>query len=335
METVSAGRPLVELITLAYRANQPVLLHGQHGIGKSELLAQAADRLAIGFIVRDLSLMEPPDLSGIPRILDGRTHYAAPSFLPTEGRGLLVIEELNRCPRYMQAPTLQLLTARRLNDYVLPEGWLPCAAINDASDGYQTDELDAALLSRFLQVRVVPDVGEWIGWAIENGIHEKIIEFVSDSPDVFSITASNPRAWSYASKILSTWEDSGGDEKLLAAALAGVLDDRWAQAFIIAYRRVRRPLQPQQIIECYPAHQASVRRWAGEGRLDVIRATIDLLKRFIQPQPVYDSVIGSSAQQTNIEKFIRDLPADLREEFAEWLVERGFVKLAGSARCGR
>ena len=135
------------------------------GVGKSSLFEDAAKRLGIGLIVRDLSLMEPVDLIGIPKVgPDGRTIYAPPAFLPTEGEGLFVLEELNRAPRYVQVPALQLLTARRLNDFVFPAKWLPCAAINDG-DEYQVDLLDPALLSRFLKARIEPDVVEWIAWA--------------------------------------------------------------------------------------------------------------------------------------------------------------------------
>ena len=63
---VKAGPDVIDVLSLAHRSNQPVLLEGPHGIGKSELIEQAADALKIGFIVRDLSLMEPPDLIGLP-----------------------------------------------------------------------------------------------------------------------------------------------------------------------------------------------------------------------------------------------------------------------------
>jgi len=126
MRTVTAGSRVVRLIQWAYKADQPVLLIGKHGVGKSTLLDQAARVLQVRCVVRDLSMMEPTDLAGIPSIGDdGRTRYAPPSFLPADGCGLLVFEELNRCPPYMQAPCLQLLTCRFLNDYQLPPGWLP------------------------------------------------------------------------------------------------------------------------------------------------------------------------------------------------------------------
>src|SRR5947209_6926964 len=92
MHEIRAGMPLVDLLSLAYQADQPVLLHGRHGVGKSALVKQAAQQLNVQFIVRDLSLMEPPDLVGIPRVSDtGRTVYAAPSFLPGDGKGILML----------------------------------------------------------------------------------------------------------------------------------------------------------------------------------------------------------------------------------------------------
>ena len=126
------GPALIELLTLAHQANVPAILIGPHGIGKSEIAAAAAAAMGIDFITRDLSLMEPPDLVGLPQIKDGATSFLPPDFLPREaGRGgLLLIEEINRAPRYMQSSCLELLTSRRLNSYSLPKNWLPIACIN-------------------------------------------------------------------------------------------------------------------------------------------------------------------------------------------------------------
>ena len=93
-------------------ADQPLLLWGRHGIGKSELLEQAAKELCIKYISQDLSLMEPTDLTGLPKMDGATTKYLPPNFLPTSGNGLLVFEELNRCDRFVRTPCLQLLTAR-------------------------------------------------------------------------------------------------------------------------------------------------------------------------------------------------------------------------------
>ena len=130
MLKLKAGLDVIQAIALAYRAGMAVLLVGRHGVGKSELIKQAALELGISYLVLDLSLMEPPDLTGLPFLREGRTFYAPPASFPTDGTGLLAFEELNRCQQYMMAPCLQLLTERRLNAYELPPGWQPLGSVN-------------------------------------------------------------------------------------------------------------------------------------------------------------------------------------------------------------
>lgn len=47
---------------------------------------------------------------------------------------------------------MQLLTARRLYQDEMPEGWVPCAAINPESGEYQVTLLDPALGPRFMNL---------------------------------------------------------------------------------------------------------------------------------------------------------------------------------------
>lgn len=325
MMTIPAGRPAIELIKLARQADQPILFGGQRGVGKSSLFELAAQEEDIGLIVCDLSLMEPVDLVGIPSVNGGRTVYAPPAFLPTEGEGLICFEELNRCPRYMQVPCLQLLTARRLNQYSLPKGWLPCAAIN-MGDEYQVDELDPAILSRFLKVQLEPDVEEWCKWARGPGdIHQGVIEFVTQTPGVFADAESNPRAWAYASRLLRQWESLPGDQDQLAIALAGVLNERWAVAFLqFSDVGTAKPVLPAQVMEGYSKYRSVVRRWLQAGRLDLVVATADLLKHHLQRQGDYDAATSNPLTRANIQSFFSDLPGDLKRSIRIWLKDRGF-----------
>src|SRR5262249_34869085 len=131
---------------------------------------------------------EPPDLVGMPKLDGSSTRYLPPAFLPTTGKGLLVFEELNRCPNYMRAPCLQLLTARTLNDYVLPPGWLPCAAINPAGEEYDVQDLDPALLSRFVVLGVRADREEWLAWAEAHNLHDDVVRYVGSDGKIFDDT---------------------------------------------------------------------------------------------------------------------------------------------------
>ena len=111
------------MIAVSHRSRRPILLEGPPGVGKSEIVGRVASDLGIECITIDLSLCEPSDLVGLPRLEGDRTEFVPPATLPRSGEGLLVFEELNRAERFVQGPVLQLLSARRLNSYELPAGW--------------------------------------------------------------------------------------------------------------------------------------------------------------------------------------------------------------------
>lgn len=326
LKTMKAGRPVVKLIGQCVAANQPLLIIGGHGIGKSELFKAAADELGVGYIPRDLSLMEPADLVGIPHVgQHGRTCYAPPSFLPREGRGLLVIEELNRAAQYMLAPCLQLLTERELNDYRLPEGWVPMAAINPQGGAYQVSDLDPALLSRFLQVQVEADPQEWAIWATEKGnVHPKIVEFVQRSSGIFAPEETNPRAWTYASSQLRTWERGPRDVEMLLTALAGLVGETWAIAFYKFLSENHSPLTSDEILERYEDVRITFLQWMDKGQFDLATASLKPLKRFLRHSKNYDAVSQNEAKSQRVRWFVSDLPADLRRDTQKWLQSKGY-----------
>ena len=309
---LKAGNEVLDAMALAYRANQPVLLEGPHGIGKSQLIEQAAAKLGIGFIVRDLSLMEPPDLIGLPTQQSGKTVYSPPNFLPAAGRGMLVFEELNRSERYMMSPCLQLLTARTLNDYALPEGWLPLAAINPAGEGYDTRELDPALLSRFMRVEVVADVPSWLKWAVGNGIHPTVQQYVGMVPNVFEST--NPRSWAYASNILFAHEGAGGDDRrTLVAAFAGLVGEMHAKAFAKIYRGGSGGGVPtaENILRKYPSIRPTLAGWVKTKQTDLLSGVAHGVQVALQNADLCAEISKSKAMARNLGDFIKDLPADL------------------------
>lgn len=323
---VKAGNDVVSTIRLAYTARKPVLLEGRHGVGKSQLIEQAADDLGIDCIVRDLSLMEPPDLIGLPVQDNGRTKYSPPSFLPDSGRGLLVFEELNRSERYMMAPCLQLLTARTLNDYRLPDGWLCVAAINPASEGYEVNSLDAALLSRFIRIQIEPDVKSWTDWAAQCDAHPAVVKFVSATPDIFAAEQSNPRSWAYASDVLKAYEQSGiDDEDLLVTAVSGLVGDSLAIALIQSMLADEEAISPDNILEHYEKYRSAVLHWVRMKRIDVINATIHGVQVRLQNGDVASRVATMATLSRNLDIFIKDVPADLGRKLAQAAKQSGAV----------
>ncbi len=315
MRFLKAGKELIELVKLCYKADQPVLLVGKHGVGKSELLQQATQELKINFICRDLSLMEPPDLVGMPNLSESRTHYFPPAFLPSEGKGLLVFEELNRCPSYIRAPCLQLLTARTLNDYILPKGWLPCAAINPSEESYDVQDLDQALLSRFVQVGVKAGRKEWLEWANEQKLHNKVLSFVSKMPKIFNgqDDKSNPRAWVKIAKTLAVNEDL--HNVIVQTAISGLVGPMWCSSFVQFFNEADLP--PTSVAELISRLSTNddfltlVDEWMTAGRTDLIDSTAYVINLLLQDKEQYFDLIENQQAKLKLNSIISELPPDL------------------------
>ena len=233
MSKLSINR-VPDFIHAAHRADLPFILIGRHGSGKSEVVENTAKKLGIGFEVLDLTLLEPVDLIGLPKIIADKTSYIPPSILPRSGKGLLLLEELNRASEVIRACVLELLTRRRIHEYSLPENWLPCATINPSGKSYMVDALDPALLSRFITVNIKIDKKAWLKWAAENGIDQRIIEFVTASPDAFETkkysdenssetdNGINPRSLEYCSRFIKACQELKIDREILSCGLMGV-----------------------------------------------------------------------------------------------------------------
>jgi len=316
---VKAGKDVTNLIELAYKADKPVLLDGKHGVGKSEIIEQSAKNLGIDCIVRDLSLMEPPELIGLPRHDNGVTRYSPPAFLPTSGKGLLVFEELNRCEKYMMAPCLQLLTARRLNDYVLPRGWLPVAAVNPNDSDYDVNNLDPALLSRFMHIEIVADTRQWIAWAERNSIHASVCRFVRNTPDIFE--SACPRSFKYVSDIMHGYEQDGCDNiDLLTTAISGFIGEASGVSFVQNYLSGEEPLSAEIILsEDYSKHRKAVQAWTKSKRMDLLNASTHNVLVALQDSDIKSKCLQSDKIRISVEDFCRDMPADLAKKIKKAL----------------
>jgi hypothetical protein len=305
------GAAVLAVLDVAYRARRPVLLEGPTGIGKSQITAEFAARAGIEHRVLDLSLLEPPDLVGLPQFRDGRTHYAFPAELPVEGAGVLMLEELNRAEIPVMQPALQLLSARRLHAYELPPGWSCVAAINPEHDDYQVNRLDEALRSRFLQVRVRADRDEWLRWAARHNVFPVVQQVVRAQPAVFETSA--PRSWAYAAEVLSRLTaDELRQRELVLAITRGYLPLAWATA--LAEAMVGLADTPRLDLErCFGADGE---RYFGDLVRDALaRGRTDLAAMFAHS-------LRAAAPRAGFEtahwaKLLASLPGDLRQQVAE------------------
>lgn len=314
---VAVGPRVVELLDLAYRARRPVLLEGPTGIGKSQIVAEFARSAGLSVMVLDLSLLEPPDLIGLPVIEGDRTRYAAPAELPTGGRGVLMLEELNRAEIPVMQPALQLLSARRLHAYELPPGWTCVAAVNPEDGNYQVNRLDPALRSRFLQLSVRADREAWLAWAVRANVHPILARLVRDHEDAFA--QASPRCWAYASDLLHALRpEELKNADLLRLALRGYLPTAWALAAVeaLAAYPATPALDPDVLFA--PAGEAElariVRDFESRKRGDAVVLIASRLRRLLGEDAFAERVRRGDVTLVSLERLLACLPGDLRDQ---------------------
>lgn len=320
---IPVGPRLEAVLELAYRARRPVLLEGPTGIGKSEIVKKLADRLGMAHIVLDLSLLEPPDLVGLPVIENGRTRYALPEILPREGSGILMLEELNRAERYIQQPALQLLSARRLHGYELPPGYACFAAINPESEGYHVTPLDKALRARFLNLPVRAERTSWLAWAQMNGVHPGIIAVAQAHERVLDDVP--PRTWTYVSHLLRALTPREVENVgLLRDSLGGYLPPSWVE-IVVGSRATwasSLPFDVRLLLSEYdrrPDLSDTVRGYAASGQTDRLDEITTRLCRLLEGPEAGVLLAEQRITMIAFEGLLGDMPGDQREKLIESL----------------
>jgi len=334
---VPIGPRAARILEIAYAARRAVLLEGETGIGKSELVASLARDLGIGLVVLDLSLLEPPDLVGLPITRDGRTTYAPPRCMPTDGAGILFIEELNRADRTMQQPALQLLTSRRLHEYELPPGWACFAAINPEDGDYAVTALDPALRARFLQLRVRADRKAWPAWATKRDVHSAVLTLVRAHDRAFYDVA--PRTWVYVSDVLRSVPTSArANVELLGDLLSGYLPVAWVEVLLdyLARQAGEFDVRVLDLLGHYTTDRALrdfVRDALKRGRTDVIDEIVHRLETTLEGPEAGVLAAHGELTRESFDALVADLPGDHRERLQSALDRNATVAvhLGGAA----
>lgn len=220
-EIVSA---LETLITV----KQPAFIWGAPGVGKSQIVAQLAANKGLTLVDIRAVLLDPVDLRGIPRIDDsGKTAWCAPSFLPTEGKGILFLDELNTAPPLVQAACYQLILDRKLGEYEMPEGWTIIAAGNRESDKAVTHRMPSALANRMVHLDFEANLDDWLTWADNNEIVSSLKAFLRFRPKLLHAfdpkkndkAFPSPRSWEFVSTILTANPAPNAKRALITGAV--------------------------------------------------------------------------------------------------------------------
>lgn len=251
IQSVAALKPslMAEALQAMIQARQPAFIWGKPGVGKSQVMAQAAK--ALNRELRDVRavLLDPVDLRGIPHVNgDGRAHWAVPDFLPREGEGVLFLDELNAAPPLVAAACYQLVLDGKLGEYTLPAGWSVMAAGNYETDRAVTTRMPTPLANRFVHLHFEIDLEDWCGWAFDNNVRLEVISFLRFRPVLMhnfdpkqaSKAFASPRSWEFVSRILDSKPGRAVEPALIAGAVGEAASAEF-NGFLRVFRNIPNP----------------------------------------------------------------------------------------------
>ena len=178
--TISAFLSLDELLP----SNVSRLIRGTHGIGKSEIIGQIAERRKMPMIDRRLSQMTEGDIDGLP-VLEGPVTKFKPVdwfVAACNEPHVLFLDELNRATPEVMQSAFQIVLDHELNGYKLHPETIVYAAVNSGSR-YSVNDIDPALLDRFAVIDLEPSVQELAEYFRSKKYEESFVTFLLRNPN--------------------------------------------------------------------------------------------------------------------------------------------------------
>lgn len=242
---------LIETIHVAIEADQPLLIEGPPGVGKSKIVAKVVDDMQRKLIDQRFSDRDPVEVCGFYAVENGRTIRTMPSFIPVNREGkvdneteyVLFCDEVTTAVPLMQAVLYQIVHDRKAGDHPLPQNCPIIAAGNRLADGAVVNRMSTALRSRFVTVELEPDAEEWCTWALLADIDPAVVAFMRFRPALLHSFDKNakafpcPRTWEFASKLLRMRPSPAVEMAMLEGAVGQGAAVEFA-AFLKLFREV-------------------------------------------------------------------------------------------------
>ncbi|MDY3359434.1 MAG: ATP-binding protein [Clostridium celatum] len=261
-------------VELVLATGEVPLVVGESGIGKTALAREIARKNSWSFVVIDGNLLKEGEIGGLPtvesyvavdsignKVEKKTTIYAVHTKLReideeiAKGKSvLLFIDEINRCEHTVQQELMNLILNREINGYKLHKDVKILAAMNPSSKygsdfDYQVVDMDAAQENRFVWLNMESDHTAWLKWAMDIGIEQKVIEFISTFPEYLhkvneDDVRATPRSYERLSKTFKIYKDKIDEipREVFVNVIKGNVGKLIAEEFISFVEANQKPL---------------------------------------------------------------------------------------------
>lgn len=242
-----------EILAFNIKTGGNMLVLGMAGTGKTEMAEAACEAAGYEFIYLNLSVLEAPDLVGLP-IIDGKTvDYATPKFFPKEGslqkKKVLIVDEIDKAKDELQNPLLELFQFHSINgtkidiQAIVATGNLP-------DEGAFSRPISHALTNRCKVYKVKHEFESWREWAVSAELNPLVIGFLSKNQewlarpavegDPTAYARPSPRSWAMSARDLdaTSTQDTLDFQTMVVAGRVGLAAALKFRVWLEHYRHI-------------------------------------------------------------------------------------------------
>lgn len=335
-------RETLQSVNLVLETGEVPLVVGESGIGKTALAKALAKEKGWHLVVIDGNLLKEGEIGGLPTIetysktSDAEhqvekkmtvyaVHHKLREIDEEIAKGhqvLLFIDEINRCEHTVQQELMNLILNREINGYQLNEKVKILAAMNPSSKygsdfDYQVVDMDPAQENRFVWLNMESDHVQWLKWAIDTGIEEKVIGFISTFPEYLNKKneddiRATPRSYERISKSYRIYKEQ--KETIPRAVFLNVIKGNVgkviAEEFLSYVEADHKPLiNYEDVFSGEKMSEALIERIKNESHTRLYLSAMNILKQLeltMKQQPVEANEI-----MDRFMAFLKAYPVDL------------------------
>lgn len=255
---------------------RPIFLIGAPGVGKTMIMEQIASEMGIALVSYSMTHHTRQSALGLPFIkhvtYNGEetdiTEYTMSEIISsiydiTENsgikEGILFLDEINCVSQTLMPSMLQFLQYKVFGRHSVPNGWVIVTAGNPVEYNKSVVEFDVAVLDRLKVIRVEADYKTFRNYALDNGVHPVVINFLDIKNDYFYkietvaggknyVTA---RGWEDLSTMIKMYEKEGiaTEYNLIRQYLNNEKIAREFLAYYDLYNKYKRDYHVEEILK--------------------------------------------------------------------------------------
>lgn len=328
-----------ESLEYMFKAELTPFIWGRRGIGKTSVIKQVAKKLNYKFFGLYLGTQsDVGDVLGLATFVkneageDIATKFATPKWLKDlidycedhpESGGILFLDEFNRGRRDILAGMFSLALDKTFHTIKLPKNLHVVAAGNPPTEEYNvTDINEAALMARFVHVKLEPTFNEWLDFANGMGMEESLIGFLKNQPELleskhsdFQLPVSpDRRAYERLDKLFKLKTPA----HLMENLMVGIIGLERTVAYQNYMKSAEKPLEAEEVLNGKGLKK--VKKWSDPD--NTVSSLLNLTSDNVKAALLTRMGEMTAKEKDNLFDYLKVIPKDVFYPLAKDLIQK-------------